>query len=97
MRVAGSRAAAAASSEASLRNAPEVGSRIEAGGRMFYEPGGKPFPEAQGARLITEAEVQLLPPRLSAVLAQLRLARQQFSAGKRQNKVSQESKPHFLL
>ena len=38
--------------------------------------------------------MQLLPPRLSAVLAQLRLARQQFSAGKRQNKVShKESKP----
>jgi hypothetical protein len=56
---------------------------------MFSELGGKAFPEVQGARLITEAEVQLLPPRLSAVLAQLRLARQQFPAGQRQNKVSQ--------
>ena len=58
----------------------------EVSGRTIPEAGGRAIPEANG-RAIPEAEVQLLPPRLSAVLTQLRLARQQLSAGRRQNKV----------
>ncbi len=59
-----------------------------ASGRSVPEQNGRPVPEAAIGRVVPEAEVQLLPPRLSAVLTQLRQARQQLPAGRRQNKVS---------
>jgi hypothetical protein len=57
-------------------------------GRITSEFGSRAKSAVEAnVRMISEAEVQFLPPRLSAVLAQLRAARRQLVAGKRQNKV----------